>query len=69
MGKADMNHKQQRKRTGKSERRISTSLFERIQPNAAGVDCEQRSHFVEPEKQVWLAINTYSCNLVEAASR
>src|SRR5271156_5840615 len=46
MGKADMKYNQQRKRTGKSERRVSTSLFERIQPDAAGVDCGQKSHFV-----------------------
>ena len=41
-----MKHHQQRKRTGRSERRASVSLFERIQPNAAGVDCGQKSHFV-----------------------
>ena len=29
-----------------AERRVSVSLFERIQPNAAGVDCGQKSHFV-----------------------
>jgi transposase len=46
MEKADMKHNQQRKRTGKSERRVSVSLFERIQPDAAGVDCGQKSHFV-----------------------
>ena len=41
-----MKYNQQRKRTGKSERRRSVSLFERIQPDAAGVDCGQKSHFV-----------------------
>lgn len=41
-----MKHNQQRKRTGKSERRGSVPLFERIQPDAAGVDCGQKSHFV-----------------------
>ena len=41
-----MKHQQQRKRTGRSERRASVSLFERIQPDAAGVDCGQKSHFV-----------------------
>ena len=46
MGKAEMKHHQQRRRTGKSERRGSSSLFERIQPDAAGVDCGQKSHFV-----------------------
>ena len=46
MEKADMKYNQQRKRTGKSERRASVSLFERIQPDAAGVDCGQKSHFV-----------------------
>jgi hypothetical protein len=46
MEKADMKHTQQRKRTGKAERRESVSLFERIQPDAAGVDCGQKSHFV-----------------------
>ena len=40
-----MKHNQQRKRTGKAERRVS-ALFERIQPDAAGVDCGQKSHFV-----------------------
>jgi transposase len=44
MGEADMKYTQQRKRTGKSEQRVS--LFERIQPDAAGVDCGQKSHFV-----------------------
>src|SRR6202047_4378882 len=46
MEKADMKHNQQRKRTDKSQRRASIPLFERIQPDAAGVDCGQKSHFV-----------------------
>jgi hypothetical protein len=34
-------------RTGKrGRRRVSSSLFERIQPDAAGIDCGQKSHFV-----------------------
>ena len=41
-----MKYNQQRKRAGKSEQRRSVSLFERIQPDAAGVDCGQKSHFV-----------------------
>ena len=41
-----MKHTQQRKRTGRSERRASISLFKRIQPDAAGIDCGQNSHFV-----------------------
>src|SRR4029077_3971836 len=46
MEKAEMKHNQQRKRTAKSERRGAVSLFERIHPDAAGVDCGQKSHFV-----------------------
>jgi transposase len=52
MGKAEMKHIQRRKHTAKSERRVSISLFERIQPDAAGIDCGQNSHFVSvpPER-------------------
>ena len=41
-----MKSNQQHKRTGKKERRASISLFERIQPDAAGIDCGEKSHFV-----------------------
>src|ERR1700693_4533646 len=41
MEKAEMKHNQQRKRTAKSERRGAVSLFERIQPDAAG--CDERT--------------------------
>jgi len=40
-----MKHTQQRARTGKKAR-VSSSLLERIQPDAAGIDCGQNSHFV-----------------------
>jgi transposase len=40
-----MKYNQQRKRTGKKERRAS-SLLERIQPDAAGIDCGEKHHFV-----------------------
>jgi len=40
-----MKHNQQRARTGKKAR-VSSSLLERIQPDAAGIDCGQNSHFV-----------------------
>jgi transposase len=46
MEEAEMKYNQQRKRTGKKERRASTSLLERIQPDAAGIDCGEKSHFV-----------------------
>ena len=46
MKEAEMNHNQQRRRAAKSMRVRSTPLFERIQPDAAGIDCGQRSHFV-----------------------
>jgi transposase len=46
MEEAAMKHnQQQRKRAGKKERG-SISLIERIQPDAAGIDCGQNSHFV-----------------------
>jgi transposase len=41
-----MKYKQQGKRTGKRPRQGSISLFERIQPDAAGIDCGEKSHFV-----------------------
>jgi transposase len=41
-----MMYSRQRKRTGKKERRPSISLLERIQPDAAGIDCGEKSHFV-----------------------
>ena len=40
-----MKHNQQRARSGKKSRG-SISLLERIQPDAAGIDCGQNSHFV-----------------------
>jgi hypothetical protein len=47
-----MKHNQRRKQTGKSRWPLSISLFERIQPDAAGIDCGQNSHFVSvaPER-------------------
>ena len=47
-----MKRNQRRKQTGKSKRPVSVSLFERIQPDAAGIDCGQNSHFVSvpPER-------------------
>ena len=41
-----MKDTEKRKRTTKSEQRGSVSLLERIQPNAAGIDCGEKSHFV-----------------------
>ncbi len=41
-----MKYNQQHKRTGKKERRASISLLERIQPDAAGIDCGEKHHFV-----------------------
>jgi transposase len=41
-----MMYSRQRKRTGKKKRRPSISLLERIQPDAAGIDCGEKSHFV-----------------------
>jgi transposase len=46
MQEAEMKCKQQRKRNGKRPRQVSVSLFERIQPDAAGIDCGEKSHFV-----------------------
>jgi transposase len=45
MEEAAMQHNRKRERTGKRAR-LSLSLFERIQPDAAGIDCGQNSHFV-----------------------
>jgi transposase len=45
MEEAAMKHHQQRGRTGKKAR-VSSSLLEGIQPDAAGIDCGQNSHFV-----------------------
>jgi transposase len=41
-----MKHQPRRERSSSKERRRSISLMERIQPDAAGIDCGQRSHFV-----------------------
>jgi hypothetical protein len=41
-----MKDTEKRKRTTKPERRVSVSLLERIQPDAAGIDCGEKSHFV-----------------------
>jgi transposase len=48
MQEAQMKCNQKRKRNGnaKRPRQESSSLFERIQPNAAGIDCGEKSHFV-----------------------
>src|SRR3984957_10991218 len=45
MEEAAMKHNQQRARSGRKSRG-SISLLERIQPDAAGIDCGQNSHFV-----------------------
>jgi hypothetical protein len=45
MEEAAMKHNPKRKRMSKKER-PSISLVERIQPDAAGIDCGQSSHFV-----------------------
>lgn len=41
-----MKYKRQRQSSGKRPRQESISLFERIQPDAAGIDCGEKSHFV-----------------------
>ena len=68
-----MKHNQQRKRTGKSERRGSSSLFERIQPDAAGVDCGQKSHFVavppERDPEPVREFRTFTAELHRLADR
>jgi hypothetical protein len=46
MQEAEMKCNQQRKRKEKKPRRVSVALFERIQPDAAGIDCGEKSHFV-----------------------
>jgi transposase len=46
MEEAAMKHNPKRTRTGKPRQRESISLLERIQPDAAGIDCGERSHFV-----------------------
>ena len=40
-----MKHHRKREREANKER-VSISLLERIQPDAAGIDCGQNSHFV-----------------------
>jgi transposase len=46
MEESGMMHKASNQRSRKSEGRRSMPLMERIQPDAAGVDCGERSHFV-----------------------
>ena len=50
MEEAAMAHKQaheaRQRESHKKPRRPQPSLLERIQPDAAGVDCGERSHFV-----------------------
>ena len=43
---AAMKDTEKRKHTTKPEQRVSVSLLERIQPDAAGIDCGEKSHFV-----------------------
>jgi transposase len=45
MEEATMKHNSKRERTDKNAR-VTPSLLERIQPDAAGIDCGQNSHFV-----------------------
>ena len=45
MEEAPMKHNSKRERTGQKAR-VSSSLLEHIQPDAAGIDCGQNSHFV-----------------------
>jgi transposase len=46
MEEAEMKHNPKPKRSQNQERRASVGLFERIQPDAAGIDCGAGSHFV-----------------------
>jgi hypothetical protein len=39
MGEARMKHKPKREHSGKRARRGSIALLERLQPDAAGIDC------------------------------
>jgi transposase len=45
MEEATMKHNSKRERTDKKAR-VTASLLERVQPDAAGIDCGQNSHFV-----------------------
>jgi transposase len=66
-----MKRNQRRKQTGKSGRPVSVSLFERIQPDAAGIDCGQNSHFVsvppERDQQPLREFRTFTSDLQRLA--
>jgi transposase len=66
MEKATMKHNREHKRTGKPAR-VSLSLLERIQPDAAGIDCGQNSHFVavpsERDPQPVREVRTFTADL------
>ena len=65
-----MQHHRTRERTGKRAR-LSVSLLERIQPDAAGVDCGQNSHFVavppERDPQPVREFRTFTAELYQLA--
>jgi len=59
------------KHNSKRQRAKEISLFERIQPDAAGIDCGQRSHFVavapERDPQPVREFSTFTTDLVRLA--
>jgi transposase len=65
-----MQHNPKRQRARKKQR-VSTPLFERIQPDAAGIDCGQNSHFVavppERDPQPVREFRTFTCELQRLA--
>src|SRR6516162_7469451 len=66
-----MKHNSKRPRAHKKERG-STPLFERIQPDAAGIDCGQNSHFVavppERDPQPVREFRTFTADLQRLAA-
>src|SRR5262245_33378365 len=65
-----MKHNTKQPRAHKKER-ASTPLFERIQPDAAGIDCGQNSHFVavppERDPQPVREFRTFTADLLRLA--
>jgi transposase len=46
MEEAEMKHNRKSERSSQKPRQLWTPLLQRIQPDAAGIDCGERSHFV-----------------------
>src|SRR5215472_3970520 len=70
MEEAAMTHNSKQPRAHKKER-ASTPLFERIQPDAAGIDCGHNSHFVavppERDPQPVREFRTFTADLLRLA--